>query len=92
MNGIRLSIMAGLLALFLALAALLAPSALAAVSITRAELSGSKLRVEGRGATPNTQIIVNGGQASAISDSSGTFRIDNSSFPKPADCRVVVSD
>ncbi|MGH2820524.1 MAG: hypothetical protein ACRDJ5_07725 [Actinomycetota bacterium] len=74
------------------LVAVIAPSALAAVSITRAELNGSTLRVEGRGATPNTRVTVNGGQASGISDGSGNFRIESGSFPKPADCRVVVSD
>jgi hypothetical protein len=81
---------AAVLALFLA--ALLASPALAAVSITRAELSGSKLRVEGQGATPNTRVTVNGDQASATSDGSGTFRIEHSNFAAPADCKIVVSD
>jgi hypothetical protein len=66
--------------------------AFAAVSIIRAELSGSNLRVEGQGATPNNRVTVNAGQASALADSSGAFRIESSTFPKPPDCRVVVSD
>ena len=76
----------------LVLGALLAPVAYAAVSITRAELDGSKLRVEGNGATPNTTVTVNGGQPSATSDSSGNFRIESNSFTAPADCQVTVSD
>jgi hypothetical protein len=76
----------------LLLAAALAASALAAVSITRAELSGPKLRVEGRGATPNTTVTVNAGQASATSDGAGNFRIERSDFAAPADWRIVVSD
>jgi hypothetical protein len=76
----------------LVLIAVVAPAAFAAVSITRAELNGSKLRVEGQGATPNTRVTVNGGQASATSDGSGKFRIESSSFSAPADCLVTVSD
>lgn len=76
----------------LLLLGVLAATALAAVSISRAELSGSKLRVEGSGATPNTLVTVNGGQASATSDGSGNFRIERSGFVVPADCRVTVSD
>ena len=90
MKKVRGLISAGVAGLFLL--TLLAPPALAAVSITRAELSGSNLRVEGQGAKPNTRVTVNGGQASSVSDASGSFRIESSSFPKPADCRVTVSD
>jgi hypothetical protein len=81
---------AALLALFLL--AFLAPAAVAAVSITKAELKESQLRVEGQGATPNTTVTVNGGEASGTSDGSGKFRIEDSDFPPPADCQVVVSD
>jgi hypothetical protein len=70
----------------------LAPAAAAAVSLTRAELSGSKLRIEGRGALPNTRVTVNGGQPSATSDGSGAFRIESSSYTPSSDCRVTVSD
>jgi hypothetical protein len=87
---VRGLVQAAVLALFLA--ALLASPALAAVSITRAELSGSKLRVEGQGATPHTGVTVNGDQASGTSDGSGNFRIEDSSFAAPADCKIVVSD
>src|SRR5918999_6084813 len=62
----------------------LAPAAHAAVSITRAELSGGNLRVEGSGALPNAQVTVNGGAASANADGSGQFRIERSGFTAPA--------
>src|SRR5918996_4449350 len=74
------------------LVGVLAPAAHAAVSITRAELSGGKLRVEGSGAAPNALVTVNGGAASANADGSGQFRIERSGFAAPADCRVTVSD
>jgi hypothetical protein len=70
----------------------LAPVASAAVSLTRVEFSGSKLRIEGRGALPNTRVTVNGGQPSATSDGSGAFRIESSSYTPRSDCRVTVSD
>lgn len=79
-------------ALALLLLLTLAPVASAAVSLTRVELSGSKLRIEGRGALPNTRVTVNGGQPSATSDGSGAFRIESSSYTPPSDCRVSVSD
>jgi hypothetical protein len=79
-------------ALALLLLLTLAPVASAAVSLTRAELTGSKLRIEGRGALPNTRVTVNGGQPSATSDRSGAFRIQSSSYTPPSDCRVTVSD
>jgi hypothetical protein len=73
------------------LLAVLAATALAAVSITRAELSGSNLRIEGRGATPNTSLTVNG-MVSGTSDGAGSFRIERSGFAAPGDCRVTVND
>lgn len=90
MGRVRGSVVAVLPAVFLV--TLLAPPAFAAVSISRAELSGSKLRVEGGGATPNTGVAVNGGAASSTSDGSGAYRIEHGSFAAPADCKVVVSD
>jgi hypothetical protein len=65
-------------------------SAVADVRITRAELSGSKLRIEGTAAS-NRSITVNG-VAMGTSDGSGAFRIERDPFAKPADCRVAVND
>jgi hypothetical protein len=62
----------------------------AAVSITRAELSGTQLRIEGQ-ASPNRTITVDG-VAMTTSDGSGRFRIERSGFAAPADCTVDVND
>jgi hypothetical protein len=62
----------------------------AAVSISRAELSGTQLRLEGQ-ASPNRTITVDGVAMSA-SDGSGRFRIERSGFTAPADCTVDVND
>jgi hypothetical protein len=67
-----------------------APAALAAITVTRAELNGGQLRVEGTGATPNATISIDGTpMGTAASD--GRFRIERSGFSSPT-CRVVVSD
>lgn len=78
------------LALVSILWAALAPPAQAAVSVSRAEVSGTRLRLEGR-ATPSRPISVDGVQM-ATSDSSGEFRIDRSGYTPPADCTVDVND
>ena len=62
----------------------------AAVSISRAELNGTQLRVEGQ-ASPNHTITVDG-VAMGTSDGAGKFRIDRSGFAAPADCTVDVND
>ena len=73
------------------LAALLAAStAQAAVSISRAELSGTQLRMEGQ-ASPNRTITVDG-VAMGTSDGGGKFKIERSGFTAPADCTVDVND
>jgi hypothetical protein len=78
----------GLLVLIGAL--LVASAAQAAVSISRAELSGTQLRIEGQ-AAPNRTITVDG-VAMGTSDGSGRFRIERSGFTAPADCTVDVND
>src|SRR5215218_3015930 len=65
-------------------------AAQAAVSISRAELSGTQLRIEGQ-ASPNRTITVDG-VAMGTSDGSGKFRIERSGFTAPADCTVDVND
>jgi hypothetical protein len=77
----------GLLALVGLLAA---SSALADVQITRAELNGTGVRIEGT-AIANRTITVNG-VAMGTSDSAGNFRLESNSFAKPADCKVSVND
>jgi hypothetical protein len=62
----------------------------AAVSISRAELNGTQLRIEGQ-ATPNRTITVDG-VAMGTSDGAGKFRIERSGFSAPADCTVEVND
>src|SRR3712207_840725 len=62
----------------------------AAVSISRAELSGTQLRIEGQ-ASPNRTITVDG-VAMGTSDGGGKFRIERSGFTAPADCTVDVND
>ena len=75
----------GLLVLFVAVS-----TAQATVSISRAELSGTKLRIEGQAAA-NKTITVNG-VAMGTSDSTGAFRIERDPFAKPDDCIVNVND
>ena len=62
----------------------------AAVSISRAELNGTQLRIEGQ-ASPNRTITVDG-VAMGTSDGAGKFRIDRTGFKGPADCTVDVND
>jgi Putative Ig domain len=67
-----------------------AGTAQAAVTISRAEVSTDRLRIEGS-ATASRPITVDGVQM-ATSDSSGSFKIDRSGYTPPADCTVDVND
>jgi len=80
------------LATVLALAAgmVAASAALADVRVSRAELNGSRLRLEGT-AIANRTITVDG-VALGASDGAGSFRIERDPFAKPADCTVDVND
>jgi hypothetical protein len=71
-------------------AAFVASTALANVSISRAELVGTRLRIEGT-AIPNRTITVDG-VAMGTSDAAGNFKIEQDPFAKPADCIVDVND
>jgi hypothetical protein len=62
----------------------------AAVTVSRAELDGSRLRLEGR-AGANRTITVDG-VAMGTSDGAGSFRIERDGFAAPADCTVDVND
>src|SRR5215204_1567228 len=65
-------------------------TALAAVQITRSELQGGQLRIEGQGAVPNATMTVDG-VARGTADSAGRFRIEVTNFSSPT-CQVTVSD
>src|SRR5438552_8952551 len=62
----------------------------AAVMVTRAELNGTQLRLEGQGAVPNAPITVDGKQLGSA-DGGGFYRIETSPFSSPT-CKVTVSD
>lgn len=64
--------------------------AYASVTVSRAEVSGDRLRVEGT-ATANRTITVDG-VAMGSSDGSGSFRIERTGYVPPADCTVDVND
>lgn len=83
----------GLLALapVIALAlALLAEPALAQVAVARAEVTGSRLRLEGT-ALSSRDITVDG-VVLGRSDGSGAFRIERDPYVAPADCTVDLND
>ena len=62
----------------------------ATVSVSRAEVSADRLRIEGS-ATAGRAITVDGAQM-GTSGSDGTFRIERSGYVRPADCTVDVND
>lgn len=62
----------------------------AAVSVSRAEVNGGDLRVEGT-ATANSTITVDG-VAMGESDGSGRFKVERAGFTAPVDCTVDVND
>jgi hypothetical protein len=62
----------------------------ALVSVSRAEISGNRLKIEGT-AAPNRSITVDG-VAMATSEGAGRFKVDRTGFTPPADCTVDVND
>ena len=90
MNGRRSRLALALVSLTAVLSVALSGTAQAAVTVSRAEVSGDRLRIEGR-AVANRPITVDGVQM-GTSDSSGGFRIERSGYPRPADCTVDVND
>ncbi len=68
----------------------LAGPAQAAVSVSRAEVSGTKLRIDGQ-AAPSRPITVDGVKMTT-SSSSGSFRVNRFGYTSPADCTVDVND
>ncbi len=69
------------------------PSAVAEAyfTITRSELNGDQMRLEGEDAQPNAPITVDG-EVLGTADASGRFDIQVSGYDPPADCVVTVSD
>lgn len=75
---------------FVVAAAALAANAQATVHLTKAELNGTQLRLEGT-AVPNATITVDG-VALGTSDGNGNFKIQKDPHTPPADCIVQVND
>lgn len=86
----RVIMLLSLLAAALGASGLVAPPAFGAVSITRAEATDDRLRIEGR-ATANRTITVDG-VGMTTSDGAGSFRVSRSPYTPPADCTVDVND
>jgi hypothetical protein len=66
------------------------PAALAALFVTRSEVNGDRLRVEGQGAVANATIAIDG-VARGTADGAGQFRVEVSGF-RSATCQITVSD
>ena len=86
----RLAVAGWLVVSNVLLVGVLADSAAAAVSVSRAEVKGTELRLEGT-AIASRNITVDGVVMGA-SSTSGTFRINRNPFTAPADCTVDVRD
>lgn len=76
--------------LVIAFALISVADAAAAVTVNRAELSGTRLRLEGS-ALANRDITVDG-VVMGRSDGGGQFRIERDPYTRPADCTVDVND
>ena len=72
---------------------LLVPSSASALTVSRAQLSGGELRVEGSNAAPGIFITAasSNDAAGSRSDTSGAFKLQATGFTAP-DCTIVVSD
>jgi hypothetical protein len=78
---------------FAALLVLLLPASASALTVSKAELKGGQLVVEGAKAAPGIFVTVESTASAAgkRSDTSGAFKVAASGFAAP-DCMVVVSD
>lgn len=72
------------------LTAVLIEPAFAAANVSRAEVSGTRLRLEGT-ALPSRDITVDG-VIMGRSDAAGVYQIQRDPFTSPADCTVDVND
>src|SRR4051794_9381259 len=68
----------------------LTSSALATVRVSKAELNGTQLRIEGT-ATASRSITVNG-VSMTTSDANSNFKLQRDPFAKPSTCKVAVND
>lgn len=82
--------LAGLVTALVILTGLSASPAAAAVSVARAEVSGTRLRLDGT-ALASRSITVDG-VVMGNSDGSGAFRVERDPYTRPADCTVDVND
>lgn len=90
LNHRKYSAMAAILLGALLPGMVIAPPAAAAVSVSRAEVDGSDLRIEGT-AVASRDISVDN-VVMGRSDSSGEFRIERDGYTAPADCTVDLRD
>ncbi len=90
MTGRRNRLALALVSLAALMLVALAGIAHAAVTISRAEVGGDRLRIEGT-ATAGRAITVDGVQMTT-SSSSGSFKIDRGGYTRPSDCTVDVND
>jgi probable HAF family extracellular repeat protein len=67
-----------------------APAALAALTVTRAELNGDQLRVDGQGAKAKATITIDG-VAMGMADRKGRFSISRTGFSSST-CVITISD
>jgi hypothetical protein len=88
--SVRGSSCLALVALLVVVTGLFPAAAEAAVSVSRAEVSGTQLKIEGT-AIANRTITVDG-VAMGTSDGAGRFRVQRDSFTAPAECTVDVND
>lgn len=77
----------------LAVALLALPAGASALTVSKAELRGGQLRVEGAGAAPGIRLTVTSSTsaASARVDLKGAFRVAATDF-RADDCKAIVSD
>jgi hypothetical protein len=75
----------------LATSGVVAAGADASITISRAELNGTQLRVEGNGALASHAVTVNPGSVPGTSDSNGAFKIQKDPY-STSTCQVTVSD
>ena len=68
-----------------------AASAEAAITISRAALIGTQLRVDGSGALPNHAVTVSPGPVPGTSDANGAFKIQKDPYSSST-CQITVSD
>lgn len=90
MSGRRSRLALVLVCLAAVMSVALPGTAHAAVTVSRAEVSGDRLRIEGN-AIANRAITVDGVQMTT-SSSSGSFRLERSGYTRPSDCTVDVND